>query len=120
MQQKLSRHKTELAACKTLASQATVLRLQAYTGNHDLNSLSLNEDNAPTSDYSYFCKTRHRKVRGSMAQIAVTGLADRLRRTVIDAERWISPRGFRDRADFLPYYVYDPRLGCLLVAPREH
>ena len=39
----------------------------------------------------------------------------RLRRTVIDAERWISPRGFRDRADFHPYYVYDPRLGSLTI-----
>ena len=44
----------------------------------------------------------------------------RLRRTVIDAERWLWPQTFRDRADFDPYYVYDPRLGCLLVAPREH
>ena len=40
----------------------------------------------------------------------------RLRRTVIDAERWISPRGFRDRADFEPYYEYDARLGRLVVA----
>ena len=44
----------------------------------------------------------------------------RLRRTVIDAERWLWPQTFRDRADFDPYYVYDPRLGCLLLAPREH
>ena len=43
----------------------------------------------------------------------------RLRRTVIDAERWLWPQTFRDRADFDPYYVYDPRLGCLLLAPRE-
>ena len=43
----------------------------------------------------------------------------RLRRTVIDAERWISPRGFRDRAEFEPYYEYDPRLGSLVVAPRQ-
>ena len=54
-----------------------------------------------------------------MAQIEVT-VADlplhRLRRTVIDAERWISPRGFRDRADFEPYYEYDPRLGRLVDA----
>ena len=40
----------------------------------------------------------------------------RLRRTVIDAERWIRPQGFRDRADFEPYYEYDARLGRLVVA----
>ena len=39
----------------------------------------------------------------------------RLRRTVIDAERWIRPQGFRDRADFEPYYEYDARLGRLVV-----
>ena len=44
----------------------------------------------------------------------------RLRRTVIDAERWLNPGIFRDCPDYLPYYVYDPRQGCLLVAPREH
>ena len=43
----------------------------------------------------------------------------RLRRTVIDAERWLNPGIFRDCPDYLPYYVYDPRLGCLLVALRE-
>jgi len=41
----------------------------------------------------------------------------RLRRRVIDAERWLHPDRFRDCPDCYPYYVYDD-LGRFVVAPR--
>ena len=49
-----------------------------------------------------------RKNIGSIEELREKGAA------AVD-EFWIRPQGFRDRADFEPYYEYDARLGRLVV-----